>query len=115
MSKLIDILVLVISFTIAANIAALPISIPLALGAIMNLSEARKLAQNEANEDGLPRYVVTYISDDDTKEEGVFDVLFMYDGQDSDIIIWSEVRQQAEVFDKVFESLESLPGYEQPL
>ena len=31
-------------------------------GEIMNLSKARKIAQQEANEDGLPRYVVTYAS-----------------------------------------------------
>ena len=115
MSKLIDFLWLVISFTIAANIAALPISIPLALGAIMNLSEARKVAQDEANEDGLPRYVVTYISDDDTKDEGLFDVLFMYDGKDDDVVIWSEVHQQPEIYNKRYEQLPPLPGYEQPL
>ena len=81
----------------------------------MNLSEARKIAQQEANEDGLPRYVVTYISDDGTKDEGVFDVLFMYDGQDPDVIIWSEVQQQPEIYNKVYEALPLLPGYEQPL
>ena len=115
MQKVIDFFVLVISFSIAANIAAMPISIPLALGALMNLSEARKLAQDEANEDGLPRYVVTYISDDDTKEEGVFDVLFMYDGCDPDVVIWTEVHQQPEIYNKVYEQLPALPGYEQPL
>ena len=115
MSKLIDFLCVVISFTVAANVAALPISIPLALGALMNLPEARKLAQTEANEDGLPRYVVTYISDEDTKDEGVFDVLFMYDGCDPDVVIWSEVHQQPEIYNKVYEQLPALPGYEQPL
>ncbi len=80
----------------------------------MNLFQARTIAQQEANEDGLPRYVVTYISDEGTKNEGVFDILFMYDGQDDDVVIWTEVRQQTEVFDKVFEALEPLPGYEQP-
>ena len=77
----------------------------------MTLFQARTIAQQEANEDGLPRYVVTYLSDGD---EADFDILFMYDGCDDDVIIWSEVNQQTEVFDKVFESLESLPGYEQP-
>ena len=77
----------------------------------MTLFQARTIAQQEANEDGLPRYVVTYLSDGD---EADFDILFMYDGCDDDVIIWCEVKQQAEVFDKVFESLESLPGYEQP-
>ena len=77
----------------------------------MTLFQARTIAQQEANEDGLPRYVVTYLSDGD---EADFDVLFMYDGCDDDVVIWSEVNQQTEVFDKVFESLESLPGYEQP-
>mgnify|MGYP003648201540 FL=1 len=77
----------------------------------MTLFQARTIAQQEANEDGLPRYVVTYVSDGD---EADFDILFMYDGCDDDVIIWSEVNQQTEVFDKVFESLESLPGYEQP-
>ena len=77
----------------------------------MTLFQARTTAQQEANEDGLPRYVVTYLSDGD---EADFDILFMYDGCDDDVIIWSEVNQQTEVFDKVFESLESLPGYEQP-
>jgi len=81
----------------------------------MNLSKARKIAQQEANEDGLPRFVVTYVSDEGTKNEGEFDILFMYDGQDDDIVIWTEVKQQAEVFDKVFEALDLLPGYEQPL
>tara|TARA_Y100000592_G_scaffold79383_1_gene125176 strand:+ start:122 stop:367 length:246 start_codon:yes stop_codon:yes gene_type:complete len=81
----------------------------------MRLSEARKIAQQEANEDGLPRYVVTYASDEGTKNEGEFDILFMYDGQDSDIIVWSEIHQQSEVFDKVFEALPLLPGYEQPI
>ena len=115
MSKLIDFLCVVISFTVEANVAALPISIPLALGALMTLPEARKLAQTEANEDGLPRYVVTYISDEDTKDEGVFDVLFMYDGCDPDVIIWSEVHQQPEIYNKRYEQLPPLPGYEQPL
>ncbi len=81
----------------------------------MRLSEARKIAQQEANEDGLPRYVVTYTSDEGTKNEGEFDILFMYDGQDDDIVIWAEVKQQPEVFDKVFEALDLLPGYEQPI
>ena len=115
MRKILDFALVVISFTIAANIAAIPISIPLALGALMTLPEARKLAQDEANEDGLPRYVVTYISDEDTKDEGVFDVLFMYDGCDPDVIIWSEVHQQPEIYNKVYEQLPALPGYEQPL
>lgn len=77
----------------------------------MTLFQARTIAQQEANEDGLPRYVVTYVSDGD---EADFDVLYLYDGCDDDVIVWSEVNQQAEVFDKVFESLEALPGYEQP-
>ena len=115
MQKTLDLFIVVISFTIAANVVALPISIPLALGAIMNLSEARKTAQSEANEDGLPRYVVTYKSDDDTKDEGCFDVLFMYDGKDDDVIIWSEVHQQPEIYNKRYEALPLLPGYEQPL
>ena len=111
MQKMIDFVVLVISFTIAVNVAAFPIT----LGVLMNLSEARKTAQSEANEDGLPRYVVTYISDDGTKDEGVFDVLFMYDGKDPDVVIWSEVHQQPEIYNKVYEALPCLPGYEQPL
>ena len=81
----------------------------------MTLSEARKIAQQEANEDGLPRYVVTYLSDQGTDDEGVFDVLFMYDGKDHDVVIWSEVHQQPEIYNKVYEALPCLPGYEQPL
>ena len=111
MQKMIDFMLVVISFTIAVNVAAFPIT----LGVLMTLAEARKTAQDEANEDGLPRYVVTYISDEGTKDEGVFDVLFMYDGQDPDVIIWSEVHQQPEIYNKRYEALPLLPGYEQPL
>ncbi len=108
MRKILDFLASVLIFSIAVNLAALPFS----LGAYyMNLFQARTIAQQEANEDGLPRYVVTYLSDGDDPD---FDVLYLYDGQDDDVVIWSEVHQQPEVFDKVFESLEPLPGYEQP-
>jgi hypothetical protein len=108
MYRTLDFLGIVLIFTIGASLASLPFT----LGAYyMTLFEARTTAQQEANEDGLPRFVVTYVSDGDEPD---FDILFMYDGCDDDVIIWSEVNQQAEVFDKVFESLESLPGYEQP-
>ena len=72
----------------------------------MTLSEARNEAQRQANENGLPHFVITYNSE----PEYGFDVLCMYDGKDEDIIIWSEVRQQEEIYSPIWEAIPETRG-----